>query len=100
MCNEQTFTYSNTLLDITTSGKERWLKIKQTTRDQYLAMLHFDRLNCIAYRDLQVEIHKAYWIGSVGALSKRYNRTIFLAGKLDKEKGRNPNAPAPSSAGN
>ncbi len=62
-------------------------------------MLHFDGLNRTAYGDIQMEIHKAYWIGGVDALPKRYDRTIFLAGKHDREKGRNPNAPAPSSAG-
>ena len=46
-----------------------------------------------------MEIHKAYQIGGVDALPKRYDRTIFLTGKHDKEKGRNPNDPAPSSAG-
>ncbi len=62
-------------------------------------MLHFDGLNRNAYGDLQVEIHKAYCIGGVDTLPKRYDRTIFLCRKHDKEKGRNPNAPAPSSAG-
>ncbi len=45
-----------------------------------------------AHGDLQVEIHKAYRIGGVDALPKLYNRTIFLCGKHDKEKGQNPNA--------
>ncbi len=60
VCKEQLLQYSTVLLDATNSGKENWQKIKQTARDQYLAMLHFNRLNHIAYGDLQVEIHKAY----------------------------------------
>ena len=62
-------------------------------------MLHFNGLNRNAYGDLQVEIHKAYRIGSNDAPQKWFNRTIFLAGKHNREKGRNPNAPAPSCAG-
>ena len=99
VCGEQTLTYTNVIVDTTQQGKERWKKIKQTARDRYLAMLHFDGLNRNAYGDLQVEIHKAYRIGGVDALPKRYDRTIFLSGKHNKEKGWNPNAPAPSSAG-
>ncbi len=99
VCDEQSLTYSTVLIDTTARGKEKWNKIKQTARERYLAMLHFDGLNRNAYGDLQVEIHKAYRIGGVDALPKRYDRTIFLCGKHDKEKGQKPNAPAPSSAG-
>ena len=99
VCEEQSLTYATVILNTTNDGKEKWRKIKQTARDRYLALLHFDGLNPNAYGDLQVEIHKAYRISGVDALPKRYDRTIFLAGKHDKEKGRNPNAPAPSSAG-
>ncbi len=62
-------------------------------------MLHFDRLNQNAYGDLQVKIHKAYRISGVDALLKRYDWTIFLCRKHDKEKGQNPNAPVPLSVG-
>ena len=51
--------YTNVITDITNPGKAKWKKIKDTAREQYLAMLHFDGLNQNAYRDLQVEIHKA-----------------------------------------
>ncbi len=37
--------------------------------------------------------------GGVDALPKRYDRIIFLTGKHDREKGRNPNALVPTSAG-
>ncbi len=58
--DKQTLNYTNVILDTTNSGKERWKKIKQTVRDRYLAMLHFNGLNRNAFGDLQVEIHKAY----------------------------------------
>ncbi len=87
------------LTDLTNPGKAKWQKIRQSARSQYLAMFHFDGLNRNAYGDLHVEIHKAYRIGGADALPKRYDRTIFLTGKHNKEEGRNPNAPAPSSAG-
>ncbi len=41
-------------------------------------MLHFKGINRNVYGDLQMEIHKAYRIGGVDALTKRYDRTIFL----------------------
>ena len=56
VCKEQSLTYTTVILNTTNSGKERWRKIKQTARDQYLAMLHFDGLNQNAYGDLQLEI--------------------------------------------
>ena len=45
VCDEQTLNYTNVILDTTNSGKERWTKIKQTARDRYLVMLHFNGLN-------------------------------------------------------
>ena len=33
------------IADTSTAGKANWKKIKQTARDQYIAMLHFNRLN-------------------------------------------------------
>ena len=45
VCVEQSLTYATVILDTTSSGKDKWRKIKQTARDRYLAMLHFDGLN-------------------------------------------------------
>ncbi len=71
-------------MDTTQQGKDRWRKIKQTARNRYLAMLHFDRLNWNAYGDLQVEIHKAYRIGGVDALPKRYDWKYSCAGSMTR----------------
>ncbi len=60
VCKEQSLTCTTVILDTTNPSKGRWQKIKQTARNQYLTMLHFDGLNQNAYGDLQVEIHKAY----------------------------------------
>ena len=62
-------------------------------------MLHFDGLNQNAYGELHKEIHKAHWNSRANVLPKRINRTIFLAGKHNKENGRNLSAPVPSSSG-
>ncbi len=70
VCDEQSLTYTNVIIDTTSQGKDRLKKVKQTAKDHYLAMLHFDGLNRNAYGDLQVEIHKAYRIGGVDALPK------------------------------
>ncbi len=45
ICNEQTARYMDMIADTSTSGKAKWKKIKQTAREQYLAMLHFVDLN-------------------------------------------------------
>ncbi len=71
VCDEQLVTHSTALIDTSPSGREKWRKIKQTAREQYLAMLHVDGLNRITYRDLQVGVHKAYLIGGIVALPKR-----------------------------
>ncbi len=52
VCEEQSLKYGTVILDTTNSGKERGQKIKQTARNRYLAMLHFDGLNQNAYGDL------------------------------------------------
>ena len=49
VCEEQSLTYVTVILNTTNDGKEKWQKIKQTARDRYLAMLHFDGLNRKAY---------------------------------------------------
>ena len=87
VCYEQTLHYINIITDASTLGKAKWKKTKQRAREQYLTMLYFDGLNRNAYLELHNEIHKAYQIGGVNALPKRYDRTIFLTGKHKREKG-------------
>ncbi len=58
--DEQSVVYTNILINTTNQGKAKWKKIKDAAREQYLTMLHFDRLNKNACGDLHIEIHKAY----------------------------------------
>ncbi len=52
VCDEQSVRYTNMITNSTNPGKAKWQKIRQTTRNQYLTMLHFDGLNRNAYGDL------------------------------------------------
>ena len=99
LCNNEGVRYINMLGAMDPDDKEKWKQIKQMAREPYLVMLHFNGLNQNSYNDLHKGIHKAHQIGGVDTLPKRIDRMIFLAGKIDKENGWIPSAPAPSSAG-
>ncbi len=45
VCEEQSLTYTTVILYTTNLSNERWQKIEQTARNQYLTMLHFNKLN-------------------------------------------------------
>ncbi len=45
VCDEQTLSYTDVIVDSTQQGKDRWKKIKRTAKDCYLAMLYFNGLN-------------------------------------------------------
>ncbi len=67
-------------------------KIQRTVWEQYLTMLHFNWLNMTLFEDLHKEVHKAHCPHGLDVLPKMIDRTIFLAGKNNKENGQNPSA--------
>ncbi len=99
VCVKQSLTYTAVIMTTTPEGKDKWKKIKQAARDWYLAMLHFDGLNRNTYGNLQVEIHKAYCIGGVDALPKRYKEDLPLR-KTRQGEGREPECTSTVKCGN
>ena len=79
VCADQGVQYINMLGATSADNKEKWKKIKQTVREQYLVMLYFNGLNQNAYGDLHKEIHKAHQISRVNSSSAS---TIKRTGKI------------------